>query len=577
VPRKLLLGFALVAAVVAAYLPALEAGFVWNDDTYLTENPALDSLEGLKLVWTEPRASEQYYPMVFTTYWIEKRLWSLHPFGYHLVNVLLHAGSALLLWALLGRLRLPGAFMAAALFALHPICVESVAWVTERKNTLSLLLSLLSLLAYLRWIEARTAAREPKKKRKPRPETPWHRQPAALYATAIALFTLALLAKTTAAVVPAVLLVLVWWRKGRLEGADARPLAPFFAIGAGLALHTAWLERTMVQATGAEWGLSLPGRVALAGRVVAFYAGKFLLPTDLAFIYPRWEIDPRLFGQWLPALGGLAALGAAWALRHRIGRGPLAALLLFGGVLFPAMGFFNVYAMRYSWVADHFAYQAVAVGAAGAFCGLASLVPEGRAAPRRAAGALALLVLAVSGVLTFRQSRVYRDPETLWRDTLEKNPACFMCETNYGHWLTEQGRIPEAIPHFEASLRIRPDNVPTLLNLSRIEELEGRPAEAAERLRAALRIDPKETVALVNLATLDVKAGRLAEARAGFTEALRIGSPDDHIAYNGLGAVLLRQGKLADAAEQFRQSLRLRPDYAPARKNLELIAAAVQP
>ena len=576
-PRKLLLGLALVAAVVAAYLPALEAGFVWNDDSYLTENPALDSLEGLKLVWTEPKASEQYYPMVFTTFWIEKRLWSLHPFGYHLVNVLLHAGSALLLWRLLGWLRLPGAFMAAALFALHPMCVESVAWVTERKNALSLLLSLLSLHAYLGWLEARTAAREPKKKRKSRPETPLHRRPAALYAAAIAAFTLALLTKTTASVVPAVLLVLIWWQKGRLEGADVRPLVPFLAIGAALALHTAWLERTMVQASGAEWGLSLPGRVALAGKVVAFYAGKFFLPADLAFMYPRWEIDPRLFGQWLPAIGALLALAAAWALRHRIGRGPLAALLLFGGVLFPAMGFFNVYAMRYSWVADHFAYQAVAVAAAGAFCGIASLVPEGRAAPRRAAGALALLVLAILGVMTFRQSRAYRDPETLWRDTLEKNPACFMCETNYGHWLAGRGRVPEAMAHFETSLRIRPDNVPTLLNLSQIEEQRGRPAEAAERLRAALLIDPKETVALVNLATLDAKAGRLEEARAGFAEALRIGSPDDYLAHNGLGVVLLRQGKIAEASDHFREALHLRPDFAPARKNLERVAAAVQP
>lgn len=575
--RKLLLGLTLVAAVVAAYLPALEAGFIWNDDSYLTENPALDTLEGLKLVWTDPKASEQYYPMVFTTYWIEKRLWSLHPFGYHLVNVLLHAGSALLLWGLLRRLRLPGAFPAAALFALHPMCVESVAWVTERKNTLSLLLAFLSLHAYLGWLEARAAAPEPKKKRKTRPETPWHRWPAALYAAAIALTTLALFAKTTSGVVPAVLLVLVWWRKGRLEGVDVRPLAPFFAIGAALALHTAWLERTMVQASGAEWGLSLPGRVVLAGKVVAFYAGKILLPTNLAFIYPRWEIDPRLFGQWLPAIGALAALAAAWALRDRIGRGPLAALLLFGGVLFPAMGFFNVYAMRYSWVADHFAYQAVAVAAVGVVSSIASFVPEGREALRRAAGALALLVLALFGVTTFRQSRVYRDPETLWRDTLEKNPACFMCETNYGHWLAGHGRVPEAIAHFDASLRIRPDNVPALLNLAQIEEQQGRPAEAAERLRAALRIDPTETVALVNLATLDAKTGRLEEAKAGFTEALRIGSPDDYLAHNGLGVVLLREGKMADAVDHFREALRLRPDFAPARKNLERVASAVQP
>jgi hypothetical protein len=339
--------------------------------------------------------------MVFTSFWIEKHLWSLHPFGYHLVNVLLHAGSALLLWWLLVRLSLPGAWLAAAVFALHPVCAESVAWVTERKNTLSLFLSLLAVHAWYAFLEARAKAREPRKKRKARTATPWTLRPAPLYVLALSSLALALFSKTTACAVPAVLLVLAWWQKGRIEAADVRPLVPFFALGAGLALHTAWLERTMVQAAGQEWNLSLFGRIVLAGQTAAFYAAKLVVPTKLAFIYERWHVDPRVLSQWLPAASALAATAAAWLLRRRLGRGPLAGLLLFFGVLFPAMGFFNVYAMRYSWVADHFAYQAAAVFAACAVCGASSRVVLRGAAARRAVAALAVAAIG----------QAVRDPE----------------------------------------------------------------------------------------------------------------------------------------------------------------------
>ena len=570
---KWLLGLALVTAVVAAYLPALQAGFVWNDDTYLTENRTLDGIEGLRLIWTEPKANEQYYPMVFTSFWVEKHLWSLQPFGYHLVNVLLHAGSALLLWGLLVRLGLPGAWFAAALFALHPLGVESVAWITERKNTLSLFLSLLAIHAWYSFLEARTKAAEPKKKRRAvRAAEPWSRSPTAFYALAFACLTLALFAKTTACVVPAVLLVLAWWSKGReglIVSSDVRPLFPLFTIGAFLAFQTAWLERTVVQAAGSEWEIGPAGRVVLAGQTALFYAGKLFFPAKLAFIYERWNVDPRDLRQWLEAAGVLGLVAAAWLLRRRVGRGPLTSLLLFLGVLVPAMGFFNVYAMRYSWVADHFAYQALAVFAACTVCAAASWIAPLGIAPRRIAAALGLAVLAVLASRTHAQSRSYRNEETLWRDTLERSPSCFMCETNYGNWLMEKGREAEAVPHFEKSLSLKPDNVPALLNLARIEEQGGRLDAATDHLRAALRIAPQDTTVLINLATVSTKSGRIDEAIASYEEALRLGASESPIAHNGLGAALMQRGRVTEAIEQFREALRLDPDYAYARANLE--------
>jgi protein O-mannosyl-transferase len=590
VPRKALLALgaaAIVLAAAGAYLPALRGGFVWNDDTYLTENATLDGFAGLKVIWTEPKANEQYYPMVFTSYWIEKRIWGLAPLGYHLVNVLLHAGSAVLLWALLARLGLPAAWGAAALFALHPMCVESVAWVTERKNTLSLFLSLLAMLFSLAGSEEKNESRKedfPRKgKRQRRAVAGAHvagsapvRRPLLSF-TGFFLFVLALFAKTTAVVVPAVLLVLVWWRRGKVRRRDAGPLVPWFAAGIALAAHTAWLERTVVAASGKDWSLNVAERFVLAGRTILFYSQKFLLPLDLAFIYERWTIDARSAVQWLPALCAVVLVGLAWRFRERVGRGPLAFLLLYGGVLFPAMGFFNVYAMRYSYVADHFAYQAVAVACAGLVCGAATLLEGKPPAAVRAAAASGIVLLAVCGVLTFRQSRIYEAEEVLWRDTLAKSPGCFMCHVNYGFWLVNAGREGEAVPHFEASLRLKPDNVPALLNLGRIAERRGRLGEAAAHLRAAAKVDPEDRAVLVNLATVNTKLGNLDEAIAGYTEALRLGSSDDYLAHNGLGVALMQQGRVAEAAGHFREALRLRPGYDYARANLERALAALGP
>jgi Tfp pilus assembly protein PilF len=421
------------------------------------------------------------------------------------------------------------------------------------------------------WVSLDTPAEvpEPKKKRKAVKEVlPWYRRPRVLYVAALLAFTLALFAKTTASVVPAVLLVLIWWQKGRLRWSDVGPLIPFFVIGAGLAYHTAWLEQTMVRASGEEWSLSFPGRLALAGRVLAFYAGKMVVPTGLIFIYPRWEIDPSIWWQWLPSILGLAALGTAFALRERLGRGALAGLLLFGGVLFPAMGFFNIYAMRYSYVADHFAYQAVAIFAACVACPIASLLTNVRPVFRQIAATAGVVGLALLGVLTHQQSRAYHSEDTLWQDTLARNPSCFMCHTNYGFSLAASGRVDEAVGHFEESLRLKPD-VTTLLNLARVEEQRGRIDAAADRLRAALKLDPNHPVVLVNLATMNTKAGRFDEAISLYQEALRHPLPDAHLALNGLGAALANQGKYAEAAEHFRQALILNPDYTPARDNLE--------
>jgi hypothetical protein len=326
----------IVLATLAAYIPALSAGFIWDDYGHVTRAD-LRSLAGLFRIWFEPGATQQYYPLLHSAFWIEHLFWGDAPFSYHLLNILLHATGACLFFTLLRRLIVPGAWLAALFFALHPVCVESVAWISEQKNTLSTVLYLCAALAYLRFTDDRRPAR---------------------YALATALFLAALLAKSVTATLPAALLVLAWWRHGRISWRDeVRPLLPWFALSAIAAAVTAHFERTQIGAQGSDFALTFAQRLLLAGRAPWFYAGKLLWPADLSFIYPHWTLDPATLWPWLFPLATLALVTALWVSRAR-SRAPLAAVLLFIGALFPALGFVNVYPFVFSFVADHFQYLA---------------------------------------------------------------------------------------------------------------------------------------------------------------------------------------------------------------------------
>ena len=325
--RTLALLALLGVATFLAYRPAWHGAPVWDDAAHMTR-PQLRPLDGLRRIWLEPGATQQYYPLTHTAFWVQSRLWGDETLGYHLVNVAFHLATSLLLFALLRRLEVPGALLAAAVFALHPVHVESVAWITELKNTLSGALFAAAALAYLRFDEAR-------RKR--------------AYALALALFVLGLLAKTVVAVLPAALLVAFWWRRGRLEPRrDVLPLVPFFALGLAAGLVTAWVERQyVIGGLAVHFGLGAKERLLLAGRAIWFYLGKLVWPAELVFLYPRWDLGRPAWWAFLFPAGALLLLVAAWALRKKW-RGPLAALLFFVLALLPALGFVDVYPFRFS-------------------------------------------------------------------------------------------------------------------------------------------------------------------------------------------------------------------------------------
>lgn len=531
--------YALVFAVVLlAYLPALRAGFIWDDDGHVTRAD-LRSLGGLWRIWFEVGATQQYYPLLHSAFWLEHILWGDLPFGYHLANIFLHAGVACLFGRLLLRLAVPGAWLAALLFALHPVCVESVAWISEQKNTLSAVFYLLGALAYLDFDRDRRGRQ---------------------YAAAGAWFLCALLTKTVTASLPAALLVVFWWQRGRLEWSrDVRPLLPWFAVGAASGLLTAHFERVLIGAQGEDFGLGLLQRGLLAGHVVWFYLGKLLWPAHLMFVYPRWRIDASWPGAWLFLLAALALLGGLvwWSRRSRA---PLAAALVFGGTLFPVLGFVNVFPFVFSYVADHFQYLASLPVLALVAAGFHRLTLR---LPAAAKGAAAAGLLALLGGLSSVQCTMYRDAETLFRTTIAQNPDAWLAYHNLALIYADTGRAADAVPLIRKVLQLRPDYPLAENNLGDALTKLGRPQEAVPHLERAVRLEPRYYQAFNNLGVALMQSGRFAEGLAQFEAALKA-KPDFAEAERNLGLALMQLDRAAEAVPHFEHAVHLRPDYAAA-------------
>ncbi len=545
--RDLLWGALLVACVLVAYTPALGGDFVWDDDVYVINADTLRDLEGLKRIWVEPTSIPQYYPLVHTTFWLEYQAWGLETLGYHLVNVFVHGLSAFVLWRVLLRLGVPGAWLAAAVFALHPVHVESVAWITQRKNVLSGLFYLLAAWAYLRF--------------RPMDDPRGVRQDRLLYyQLAWLAFVAALLSKTVTASLPAGLLVVAWWKRREPPWRDAVYLAPMLVVGAVMGLTTAYLEKIHVGAEGIDWELSVVERALVAGRALWFYAGKLVWPARLTFIYPRWVVDDTVWWQYLFPLAAAAVVGALVVFRGRIGRAPLAALLFFAVTLFPALGFVDVYPFRYSFVADHFQYLGslgVIVLVVGLGTWVAARLPE---ATRLGLG---LGVLAVLGVLTWRQAHVYQGLEPLWQDTIAKDPRSWMAHNNLAGLRMDEGRLDEALEHYMQTVEFKPDHPNAPNNLGQIHLVRGDLDEAERWLRRATEIDVDFAPPHVNLAAVYGRRGQPELAEQHLRQAIAIG-PGFPLAHHELGLHLMRVGRLDEAIRSLQTAVdqnRIDPMY----------------
>jgi protein O-mannosyl-transferase len=575
-----LFALALILIALLLYRPAWHGQPVWDDDAHIT-HPVLRSWHGLVQIWTQIGATQQYYPLVHTAFWIEQKLWDDSFLGYHLVNILLHGASAIVLLQILLRLKIPGAWLGAALFALHPVQVESVAWISELKNTLSGAFFFCSILVYLRFDERRTAFS---------------------YVGSLVLFILGLLCKTAIAPLPAIIAVIVWWKRERIRlRHDLLPVMPFFVLGLLAGSFTALFERIFVGAAGSEFQLSILQRCLIAGRDFWFYLFKLVWPAKLTFIYPRWSVSGAVWWQYLFPIGMLLVLAYAWHLRSR-SRGLLAATLIFLGLLLPALGFIDVFPFLYSFVADHFQYLACAAPltlfATGLTVGLDRLAP---AAKKFLGPAVSVCLLSALGLLSWRQAHDYRDVETLWRTTIARNPSCWMAYSNLGSFLSGMGLTDEAIQNFRRALELRPEQTKDRNNLGKALLQQGRFTEGMKEFQAALRISPNDPVTENNIGAAYLQKDDVENALDHLRKAVREG-PRNADAYINFGNALLKKrdfdaaiaaysatlelpfdqaeshysianalrqkGENGDAILHYQLAIQLRPDYVDAHNNL---------
>jgi tetratricopeptide (TPR) repeat protein len=605
----LLLAFAFIA-----YTRVFGAGFIWDDESHLTQNPCVIGPLGLKEIWTTAQAV--YYPLVLTTFWALHKFAGLNPLPYHALNVLLHAVSAILLWRVLRLVEVRGAWLGAALWALHPVMVQSVAWVTELKNTQSCVFYLLSILFFLKWDDREAGSRLAERGTADRRSL--------FFVLSLLFFLLATLSKTSVVMLPFVLGLCIWWRRGRIRWPDTVPLAPFGLISLLASAWTIWEQRFHARAVGPDWTQTFPERLIIGGKAIWFYLGKLAWPHPLIFIYPRWDVHSSRVVSYFPLVAAIVGLVALCFIHAKWSRAVLFAAAYYVVSLFPVLGFFSVYFFRYSFVSDHFQYLASMGPLALAAAAIATLLGRFGETPDHfvsephplpgssgtiASSRLRLVLISVLcgivlvslGFLTWRQTVEYHNLFALYTATLKKNPGCWMAHYNLGIALSKQGEADQAIDHYRQAVALRPDYAEAHYNLGRLLVEHGQLADAIAHYERAAAIDPADAEAQNNLGVTLFGIGRIDDAIAHYQKALDIrpqyaeascnlanaliakddldgaigrykaclaAIPDHEEAQYNLASALLRQGRMDEAIFEYQKVLQIHPESADGHANL---------
>ena len=542
---------ALCLLVAVCYLPATEAGFVWDDALFLSAEPVRDAA-GIWDIWFAPSSMKEaeghYWPLVYTTFWLEHKLWGFEPLGFHIVNILLHIVNTLLLYRVLLLLPVPGAWVIAAVFAVHPMRVESVAWVIERKDLLSGLFYLVAALAWL--LHARSGRSR-------------------LYLLSLATFGLALLSKSVAVTFPAALVIWYWWKAGRVSTADWVRVLPFFLLALAVTAADLAHYRSLEDIS---FDYSFIERLLIASQAVWFYAAKIAWPATLAGIYPLWDVHVADPVGWACVAGGLAVAVTLWLLRDRIGRGSLAGALFFLVTLSPTLGFVDYGFMQFSLVADRFQYLA-GIGLIALAVGVAA--QSTRMLPGRTGSwtiPLAGVLIAVLGAATWQQAGIYRDDETFFRHVAQLNPKAPLAHFNLGNALRDKGRQQDAAAAYQSALELDPEHSGSINNLGLALTELGRFDEAESTFQRGLKLDPEDTEVLNNLGLLKANTGQPESAERFYRQALEI-KPKNPTYMNNLGLALVEQDRLDEAERYYRAAMDIDPGRPDTVGNLSLLLA----
>lgn len=533
----------IAALVFWIYTPAFHGRWLGDDEMLVPGNNIVCAPDGLWKIWFNPANSlVDYQPVKFTISWLQWRLWGDDTLGYHLTNVALHILSCLLIWRLLNRLGLRWAWLGGVLFAVHPVLVESVAWLAELKNTLSLPPLLLAMLCWIDFVEKRRARD---------------------YLLALSFFSIAMLCKATPVMFPVILLLYSWWKTSRIDAGYLKAVSPFFTVSLFLGLVTIWfLHHHAIGSQSVDMG-SLLSRLALCGLTTTFYFLKSVFPVGLMPIYPRWVIDPPSALQFLPLLILAAVIIWLWTHRTGWGRHALFGLGFFLINLVPFTGILTGSYMLFSWVNDHTLYIPI-IGLIGLIVAALEVSYDHLPSPART-GEIVLIaaVTLVLAVESHSYARIYRDKETIYRFTVAQNPAAVPGRNGLALLLLTDGRLDEALQHVNASLQVQPDFAESHALLGEVYFKRGQLTDAEAQYRIALKLEPDNALVLNSLGAYLAQAGYFPEALDSYNHALAI-QPGLAEALAGRGEIKRIQADLAGALTDLDQALAIKPELSSA-------------
>ncbi len=559
--RIVALALLLLAVTIGVYLPSLRGQFIVGEDVVITSNTVLRAgLGGLGAIWLHPTISPHYQPLAYSLLSLEfkgvSRLRGFgvdHPQGYLLVNMLLHAANVLLLWTLLRKLEVRGALMAAMLFAVHPVNVQTVAWINQQPLLLCGMFYLWALLVYLRFAQINPAP--PIGPGLRLPEAPWM-----LYGLAVLLMGAALLNHAAAVSLPLVALVVIWWERGRLMRRDWRNILPLLALGLlwlCVALYADW-RRALAVNDVVEAGPV--ARMLIACRAAWIYLLHFTVPWRLSFIYPKWQPI------WIDALGALALVGviiAAARSRRRVGRGPVTILLLFLTVFLPML-LLRTDFDRQTYLSDHLLYLPGIVLGTALVAWLAGLTV--RKLPRWIVPAGSAVIGALALVTVTRFSD-FRSSENVWSAILRRNPDSALAHNELGLIYLSNKNHANALEHFKQALRIDGSDVSTLLNIAAVYSAEDRPQDAINTYLQVLNSSPDNAEAHFGLGQVYAQRGDSTDALREYSEVLRLSA--DHVkALNNIGLLHSQRGETKEALESYQRAIEINPGFMPSYINL---------
>jgi len=558
-----------VFATLFVYAPVFHGDWLWDDDSEVTDYQPLRKVSGLAEIWTG-QGSPDYLPLKSTVQWIYFRFAGVDGTAWHLLNIALHLFSAFLLWRVLGRLGVRSAWLGGLLWGIHPLLVESVAWVSELKNTLSLPFYLLAFLCFMTYYEQRRFAS---------------------LAGAFVFFAASLLCKSSGVMFPCVIILYGWWweaepqraaqRRQAAQGAWQRLLAeapwraiavsiPFFLLALAVALVTIRFQHA--RAIGDET-LPIGGfsqRLLLSGMASVFYLGKEVLPFRDLPIYPRWDLAHPSLLAWLcwPAL--LALLAFFWTRRATWGRHALLGAGFALVNLVPVMGFVLMSYMRITWVSDHLAYLS-AVGITGLLAaGLSALYAGLSVQARPLALGFAMVLLAIYAGQAHRYAGIYVGEREMWTYTLQRNPQAWQAHSRLGGLLRNRGEFAAASYHIGEALRLRPDLAETHNNMGVVYSAAGKYDDAFREFSRAVELSKDGDLFKMNLGNLYIRKKQFDKAEELFSRILA-NHPDNELLLANFGTLLALKGQLSEAVPYFQKALAINPNYEPARANLAAV------